>query len=57
MKDIVMWTLVSVMVLSVFATVAIIGKPRKPIDNNAAIATIIINGLMIAATLYIGGAL
>lgn len=42
------WTLVAWLAVGVAATIAVIGKPRKPVDPTTAVVTLIINGFLIA---------
>ena len=56
MTDVVMWTIVGFMALSVLAVIAAVGQPRKPITPGSAVAVTVIYGLLILGTLYVGGA-
>lgn len=45
------WTIAGYLILGALLTVALIGKPRKPIDPATAVLTIAINGALIAGLL------
>lgn len=47
------WTLVGWLTFGVLATVALVGVPRKPISPGTAVATLIINGLLVAGVLLV----
>lgn len=42
------WTLIGWLALGIFASIALVGAPRKPLTGGTALATLVINGLIIA---------
>ena len=51
MYGVLKWTLVTLFVIGMLFTVATVGKPRKPVTEGDAVASVIINGLLLTAIL------
>ncbi len=49
------WTLAAWLAVGALGSVALVGKPRKPIDPGTAMLTVIVNGLLIAGVVIYGG--
>lgn len=48
------WLLIALMLISTLATIGLIGQPRKPISNGAAIFATVLNGLLAMGILLVG---
>ena len=47
------WTLVAWLALGALASVALVGKPRKPLTPGVAVATVLINALIVVGVVMV----
>ncbi|HWI02639.1 MAG TPA: hypothetical protein VNT52_02265 [Acidimicrobiales bacterium] len=53
MRGLVVGLIVGLMVVGTLCTVALVGKPRKPIDGATAVGTVILNALVVWGVVYL----